>query len=50
MRLEFEVEKKKTKNDLCVYDVLRKGLCVGTLVLSEEYNRAYPDCTTMVVE
>lgn len=36
--LEFELEVKKRTSKLIQYDVLRKGLCVGILVLEEPYD------------
>ena len=38
-RLEFELEEEKNMTGLIHYNVLRKGLCVGILVLVEPYER-----------
>lgn len=37
--LEFELELGRKTENLIQYNVLRKGLCVGILVLEEPYNK-----------
>ena len=38
MTLEFELQKQRKAGNIIVYDVLRKGLKIGMLILEEPYH------------
>lgn len=50
MRLEFELDIERKTEGMIQYNVKRKGLVKGILVLDEEYAREGVECKTMEME
>lgn len=39
MNLKFEIELNRRDENLIIYDVMRKGIKIGILVMEQPYNR-----------